>query len=329
MDERPDYIVVIGTSAGGFAALSALISQLKEDMNAAFFVVMHLSNQGVGDYLIDRMQKTTSLPCKAARDHVDIKKGTIYFGQPDVHLIIKENKIILGKGPVENRWRPAIDVLFRSAAASFGSHTIGIVLTGLLDDGTSGMTAIKKCGGTCIVQDPEEAEFPDMPSSVLKCIEADYSIPLAMMGETIHKVIQENKAVSKIIPDELKKEVALFERDFGEKGQRTELEKPSFFICPECGEVLLKSKYDKSTQFTCPKDNSLLMNKPAREQYKTIETSIWVALNILEERKKLLTQLNAKNIKLGFKRTALDYQKKIDELEGHIDNLRKVLFSTE
>ena len=147
----PKYKVVIGTSAGGFLALSELISQLSDDMDAAFFVVMHLSHHGIGGYLVNQMQKYTPLFCKEVEGDEKINRGTIYFAKPGNHLLIVKNEVKLGFGPEENRWRPSIDVLFRSAAAAYDGHTIGIILTGMLDDGTSGMFAIKRStfGNSC------------------------------------------------------------------------------------------------------------------------------------------------------------------------------------
>jgi two-component system chemotaxis response regulator CheB len=146
MEEKPKFIVVIGTSAGGFFALAELISQLNDQMDTAFFVVMHLSRQAIGGYLVSQMQKYSSLYCTEVEDDTEIKKSTIYFAQPNKHLIIKNGKVKLGCGPQENRWRPSIDVLFRSGAAAYDGRTIGIILTGMLDDGAAGMSAVKRCG---------------------------------------------------------------------------------------------------------------------------------------------------------------------------------------
>ena len=209
--ESPKFIVVIGTSAGGFFALAELISQLKQETDAAYFVVMHLANHGIGGYLVSQMQKYTSLYCTEVEESCEIKKGTIYFAQPNKHLIVKNKVVKLGCGPQENRWRPSIDVLFRSAAAAFDGYTIGIILTGLLDDGTSGMSAIKRCGGTSIVQDPNEAEYPDMPLSVMKEIEVDYCVPLAEMGGIISEIISSKNVVKTIIPADIVKEVEIAE----------------------------------------------------------------------------------------------------------------------
>src|SRR5689334_14630432 len=174
MEKEPKFIVVIGTSAGGIRALEELVMQLTPEMDAAFFVVLHLSRKGVGDVLFQRLQRHSTLPCRVAVNGEPIQKGVVYLAPPDNHLILEKGRIIVGRGAHENRWRPSINNLFRSAAAAYSSRVIGIVLTGLLDDGTAGMSNIKRAGGITVIQNPDEADYPDMPLSVLENVEVDY-----------------------------------------------------------------------------------------------------------------------------------------------------------
>jgi two-component system, chemotaxis family, protein-glutamate methylesterase/glutaminase len=231
--------------------------------------------------------------------------------------------------PQENRWRPSIDVLFRSGAAAYDGRTIGIILTGMLDDGTAGMSAIKRCGGTCIVQDPNEAEYPDMPLSVLKQIDVDYCIPLSEMGGIISKIITEKEVKNTIIPSDIVKEVQLSEAGVGTIKELAELGAPSVFSCPDCGGVLFELKNDALTRFKCHTGHSYSVNELLLKQNKNLESSLWVALRSLEERKNLLFQLSEKNIQRGYNRAASDYREKIDELKVHVDNLKTILFATE
>ena len=327
--ESPKFIVVIGTSAGGFFALAELISQLKQETDAAYFVVMHLANHGIGGYLVSQMQKYTSLYCTEVEESCEIKKGTIYFAQPNKHLIVKNKVVKLGCGPQENRWRPSIDVLFRSAAAAFDGYTIGIILTGLLDDGTSGMSAIKRCGGTSIVQDPNEAEYPDMPLSVMKEIEVDYCVPLAEMGGIISEIISSKNVVKTIIPADIVKEVEIAESGAGNISELEELGDKTVFSCPDCGGVLFEMKNGQPTRYKCHTGHTYSLNNLLIKKNKSMEGSLWVALRTLEERKKLLSQLADKNIKRGFHRTASDYSEKIQQLESHVSNLKEILFATQ
>jgi two-component system chemotaxis response regulator CheB len=328
-NETPGFIVTIGTSAGGFFALAELINQLNEDMDAAFFVVMHLSNQGIGGYLVNQMQKYTSLFCVEVDDPTNIRRGTIYFARPNKHLIIKNRKVKLGCGPEENCWRPSIDVLFRSAAASYNGHTIGVILTGMTRDGISGMAAIKKCGGTCIVQDPNEAEYPDMPLSVLKEIEVDYSLPLAKMGTMISEVINNKKIVKTTIPEYLLQEVKIAEEGIGSIKDLSVLGKSSVLTCPDCGGVLFELQNDPVTRYKCHMGHTFSVTDLLHKQSNKLESTLWVCLRALEERKKLLSQLVEKEINRRYNHAVSDDTGKIHELEKHIESLKTVLFETQ
>jgi two-component system chemotaxis response regulator CheB len=328
-NESPKFVVVIGTSAGGFFALAELVSQFNPDTDAAYFIVMHLANHGIGGYLVNQMQKYTSLYCTGVEEPTEIKKGTIYFAQPNKHLILKDRMVVLGSGPQENRWRPSIDVLFRSAAVSFDGHTIGIILTGMLDDGTAGMAAIKRCGGTCVVQDPNEAEYPDMPLSVMKEIEVDYCVPLAQTGEVISDIINSKEVVNTIIPPDIIKEVAIAESGAASIDELEQLGSKTVFSCPDCGGVLFEIKNSQPTRYKCHTGHTYSLNNLLIKKNKKMEATLWVALRTLEERKKLLSQLADRNIKKGFHRTASGFSEKIQQLQGHVDNLKQVLFATQ
>src|ERR1700710_1870901 len=180
--EQPTYIMVIGASAGGIPAISSLCGGLPPDLPAAVFVVLHMSALSSAERLARIFQRHTDLVCQAAGDGEIIKAGHLYVAQPNHHLLLGEGVMKLNQGTRENKYRPSIDVLFRSAAVAYRSRVIGIILTGMLEDGTSGMYAIKRCGGICIVQEPEEADFGDMPQSVLNQVEVDYRVSLTEIG---------------------------------------------------------------------------------------------------------------------------------------------------
>src|SRR5688572_16577053 len=133
-DQEPRFIITVGASAGGLNSVTELISQIKPDINAAVFVVMHFRKLSSESPILQRLQNNSVFKCKLAEADETIKKGHIYIGIPDKHLVIQKGKIILGHGPQENLWRPSIDVLFRSAAAAYDSRTIGIILSGLMYD---------------------------------------------------------------------------------------------------------------------------------------------------------------------------------------------------
>src|SRR5437867_4713070 len=174
MPTKGRNIIVIGTSAGGLQALDELIGQLPTDLPASLFIVQHMTAENTGAALLHELGRHKSFNCKLATNGELFKPGRIYIARPDYHLLIKRNRLLVTKGARENRYRPAIDPLFRSAAVALGPRVIGVVLTGMLDDGTVGLMAIQRCGGVAIVQDPEEATYPQMPQSVLNNMHVDF-----------------------------------------------------------------------------------------------------------------------------------------------------------
>src|ERR1700710_1741573 len=161
-NSRPDYILVIGASAGGWKALTEFVAYLPDNAPVGILIILHVSSRADGNILSNHLQAHTKFRCTVGEDGQAVLAGHIYVAPSNAHMLVKDGKILLGHGPAESRWRPSIDVLFRSAAVSMSTRAIGIILSGMLAGGAAGMEAIKKCGGITIVQDPEEAEFPDM-----------------------------------------------------------------------------------------------------------------------------------------------------------------------
>ena len=182
-------IIVIGASAGGLKALGAIVGSLPTDIDAAIFIVQHLPADKPS-ILPKILEEVGSLPASHPSDGEQIQKGRIYVAPPDYHLLVNQGSMRLVHGPKENRFRPAIDTLFRSAARAYGSRVVGVVLAGYLDDGTVGLQAVKKRGGVAIVQDPKEAEYPSMPKSALRYVKVDRCLPLA---EIPHLLVQLSK----------------------------------------------------------------------------------------------------------------------------------------
>lgn len=327
----PKFVIVVGASAGGMNALSEFVGQLKTGMDAAFFIVMHLSRTSISDFLFHKLGPLTELKCEIATEGASIKKGHIYIASPNLHLLVKKDKIILGRGPEENRWRPSIDVLFRSAAAAYSTRTIGVVLTGLLDDGTTGMLAIKRSGGTCIVQDPNEAEYPEMPLSVLNNMEVDYSIGLAHMGEVIESITQTTPE-EKSAPDDVIIESDIAERVVVDYDNVRQLGEKSIYACPDCGGGLwdiAKRGGGKVVRYRCHIGHSYSEKDLFIKQGEIFESTLWIALRIMEERKTLLQKMEDDHTKRGLSKVAKEYKEKVDDLQGHVDKMKDVLFASQ
>lgn len=324
--DEPKFIVVVGTSAGGIRALEELVMQLTPEMDASFFVVLHLSRKGIGKYLFQRLQETTKLSCKIAENGEPIKKGVIYIAPPDEHLLVTKNNVIVGKGAPENRWRPSINNLFRSAAAAFSSRVIGIILTGMLDDGTSGMSMIKRAGGIAIVQDPNEADYPDMPLSVLDNVQVDHRESLSKMGVLLSEIITNTDPKEVEVPYDIKVETAIDQRISTRVEDMTQFEKTEI-NCPDCGGGLYITQKDHPTHYRCHVGHSYTDRELLIRLSEVMESTFWTSLRMMEERRALLLKLAKKDAERGYATTAGRHQAKAKEMEVHIENLKQILFA--
>jgi two-component system, chemotaxis family, protein-glutamate methylesterase/glutaminase len=325
--EEPKFFVVIGTSAGGIRALEEIMMQLTAEMDAAFFVVLHLSRKGVGDVLFQRLQHRCNINCKIATNDEPIKKGTVYLAPPDNHLILDKGKVLLGKGAPENRWRPSINNLFRSAAANYNSRVIGIILTGLLDDGTSGMASIKRSGGITIVQNPNEADYPDMPISVLENMDVDYVESLSRMGELLTEIIAATNPEPVQVPFDVIQEADMDKRVSTRVEDLTVFER-SEFNCPDCGGGLWITQKEHPTHMRCHVGHSFTERELMTRQAEVMENTFWAALRMMEERRALLVRLATRDQERGYRSTSNLHFEKAKELDGHIENLKRILFES-
>lgn len=326
MANHPKFIVVIGASAGGLNALSEMVQHLQEGLDTAYCIVLHLSRKGIGDFVVHRLKQLTAIDCSLAKNNEPIQKDHIYIARPNQHMLVKDHKIILGAGPEENRFRPSIDVLFRSAAVAYSSHAIGVILTGLLDDGTSGMWAIKRSGGTCLVQDPDEAEYPEMPLSVINNMEADHVAALSEMGALIAKTLKSRKGKMHAVPPDVLAESRIAEQTaVGIDDVRKLDVVQSVFACPDCGGGLWEAKNDIIKRYRCHIGHAYTETDLVLKQAEAAGATLWVALRMMEERKHLLKKMEIDYKKKGYKSLSENNVEKQGEMERHINTLRKIL----
>lgn len=324
--EKVSKVIVIGTSAGGLKALKKLISQLPQDFPLPVLIVRHISPDATGNVLLDELNRLNTLKCQHAVSGNNLKPGYIYLAPSDHHLLIDRGlKLLVTKGAHENRSRPAIDPLFRSAAVAFGTGVIGILLTGYLDDGTSGMKAIKECGGICIVEEPEEAEYPDMPRNALNNVKVDYCLPISEMGALLDKIIPQKLQKSKPVPREILIEAEIAERVLSDLPSVNKVGDQVPFNCPGCGGVLWKVGKDSNLRFRCHTGHAYTAAFLLAEQTSKIEETMWTALRMFEERKNLLTEMARGEKGVGSK-SALERAKMS---QTHIDRIRAILKTDE
>lgn len=325
MATHPKFIVVIGASAGGLNALAELVQTLPAELDAAYLIVLHLSRKGIGDFVVHRLNKVTSMQCTMASNGADIESGHIYVAPPNEHLLVKEGKILLGSGPEENRFRPSIDVLFRSAAVNYTSHAIGIILSGMLDDGTSGMWAIKRSGGICIVQDPNQAEYPDMPFSVINNMDVDYVSELGSIGGLLTMLTSLERDPAVLAPQEVILESQIAEKTAVGIDAIEKIAQTSVFACPDCGGNLWAVKGDTINRYRCHIGHAYTERDLVVKQAETASSTLWVALRMMEERKHLLRKLEVDYAQKGYTSLSTNHLERKDEMQRHIDTLKTIL----
>jgi two-component system chemotaxis response regulator CheB len=324
----PKYIICVGTSAGGIRALEEFVVQLKPEMDAAFFVVLHLSRKGIGEFLFQRLENSTNLECKLAENDEPIRRGVIYIAPPDNHLLVAKGKIVVGRGARENGWRPSINNLFRSAAAAYNSRVIGIILTGLLDDGATGMRSIKRCGGLSIVQDPNEADYPDMPLSVLNSMEVDFVSSLTKMGSLLTSIVDNGNDMTEVeVPHDIKTEAEIDVRVSTRIDNISQFEKIDI-NCPDCGGGLYMTQKEAPAHFRCHVGHSFSERELLIRVSEVMENTFWTSLRMMEEKKALLMKLYTKDVERGYKITSERHLSLAKEMEVHIENLKQILYTT-
>jgi len=271
-------IIVVGTSAGGVEALCELNKHLPENLDASIFVVMHIGTETMLPHILSRCGK---LPAVIAEHGKRYQHGCIYCAPAQCHLSIKGHTIILTRGPRENGHRPAIDVLFRSAARTHRSKVVGVVLSGGRDDGSAGLYAIKARGGVAIVQDPDEAMTPNMPQNALNTVDVDFCLPVRQIADVLVQLtngkatnITESPNGGNSMEDQA-------------TADRPTSEPPGDQIpvaCPECNGPLYEIKDDELAHFQCFVGHRFSPESFSDEHTEALDRALWTAIRKLKER---------------------------------------------
>jgi two-component system chemotaxis response regulator CheB len=283
-------VVVLGASAGGVEALSALVRELRTDLDAAVFVVLHVPAHTPSE-LPNILQRCTRLPVQAAADNGPIVRGRIVVAPADRHLILEASRVRVTRGPKENRHRPSIDALFRSAAVAFGPRAIGVVLSGMLDDGTAGLWAIKNSGGRALVQDPASAQYASMPESALRHVDVDaVTSPELLAGEIARMIYERVPAAVEPPPGYAVQNLIALEGNGLQAGVMS-LGKVSAYTCPDCHGVLVQIEEGKVVRFRCHTGHAFSFKSLLAEVNEAIDKGLWDTLRAIEERILLLRQM--------------------------------------
>lgn len=268
-------IIVVGASAGGLEALRAVLTPLPPDLPASVLAVQHIGRGLNGRSILpDLLANSTRMRTRHAAQGDLVEKGVIYVAPPDNHLLVERGRVRLSHGPRENRTRPAINPLFRSAALEYGPRVAGVILTGMLDDGIAGLAEIKRRGGVAVVQDPRTAVFPSMPNEAIRRVEVDCIVPLDEIGGVLSRMAVTDRATTT-------KEEAIEKKISGA-------------TCPECRGPLWEETQGRIVEYRCRVGHSYSPLSLLQEHRDTVERTLWSAVVALEEEADMADRLASK-----------------------------------
>jgi two-component system chemotaxis response regulator CheB len=313
-------IVVVGASAGGVEALQALVTGLPEDFAAAVFVVLHVPAYAPS-HLPEILDAAGPLPAAFAEDGERVRPGRIYVARPDHHLLLDGDRVAVKRGPKENRFRPSVDALFRSAAYFHGPRVIGVVLSGALDDGTSGLWTVKRLGGTAVVQTPAEAKFDSMPRAAMDHVDVDHTCLVAEIGPLLLRLMDNPAADVEAEPgaeiDRARAKIEVSVAATGNAFQQGIMDHGTLtpFTCPECHGALVRIEEGALSRFRCHTGHGYTPNALLAEITESVEETLWAAMRGIEEGVMLLRETGGKYAAAGDAGAAATYAAKADELE--------------
>ena len=323
MDKRD--IIAIGASAGGLTALKRLFGAMPMGCAPTVFVVLHIT-PNTRSILPQLLERIGWLPAFHPVDGEPIRPGHIHVAPPDHHLLLHRDRVLIRRGPRENRTRPAVDPLFRSAGVAFGSRVVGVVLSGTLDDGTSGLWAIRRCGGLGIVQDPDDAEWPGMPQSAIDRGEADHVLPLDQMPALLSQFAAEPAPPSPPVPLDVATEARIAEQEFTTVSDDTKaVGRPTTLSCPECGGGLSEIHDGPVLRFRCQVGHAYSPDTMEAAQAETMEKALWVALRTHEDRVELFRRRADHARERGQTLIAANWDSQMQEAKKNAELLRVVL----
>lgn len=324
MDATPagHDIIVVGGSAGGLQALQRLVADLPADLPASVFVVLHL---GATSHLADILDRVTALPVSQAVNGQSFARGQIYVAVPDRHLLLHNGHMLLRRGPRENLCRPALDPLFRSAAASYGGRVIGVVLSGALNDGAAGLDAIKCGGGLAVVQDPHDAAVRSMPDNALRHVAVDHVVPAAAMGALLARLAAEPAGTSAGLPVSVRLEAAIAAEELDGMKIQDELGEPSPFTCPECHGALWELADDSILRYRCHVGHAFTGEAMLSAHSSEVEALLWSLMRSHRERAALARRMAEEERKHNRDKAANVFQARSRDYEEDAELVRRLL----
>lgn len=309
---------------GGIEALSSLVGQFPEHFPAAIFIVQHTSATSPG-LLGEILGSRGRLPAVIAEHGMAVQRGRIHVAPPDRHLLLTADGVRVAFGARENHSRPAIDPLFRTAAVHYRSRVIGVILTGLLNDGAAGLLAVKRCGGTAVVQAPEDAAHPEMPRAALAAVEVDHQVALVEMGALLGRLATEPAPAPRPVPEDLLIEVRLTERAMRNEDWSEMPGHSTPYTCPECGGALQEVGAEPVRRYRCQVGHAFTGEVLLKDKGQAVEEALWTALRTLQERVRMLEAMARNEARQGRSYAAGGYEERARETRAHAEQIRDLV----
>jgi len=325
-------VVVIGASAGGIEPLIELVKSLPENFPAYIFIVVHIPPDSPSR-LPHIFNRSGVLNAVHPNDGDELERGKIYVAPPDHHLLLEKDHVVVRKGPKENRFRPSIDALFRSAAYVYGSRVIGVVLSGMLNDGTSGLWSIKRMNGIAIIQDPNDADHDSMPVNVLEYVKVDYKVHKQEIGPLLIQLVKEEPLKGSFIDKNemklLKMEVMIAVEDNAFEKGILEMGELTTFTCPECHGALIRLFEGNLIRFRCHTGHAYTASALLSGITESVEDALWQAMRGMEEATLLLNKMAEQFVKDGQSTEGEIFKKKADIMADRARVIHESVFSQE
>lgn len=317
-------LIVIGGSAGAIEALRAIVRRLPADLPASVLIVVHRSLQGP-NLLATILAAEGALPAMTAEEGQTLEHGRIYVAPPDRHLLIAHDHLHVRRGPRENRARPAIDPLFRSAAVCCSTRVIGVVLSGMLDDGSSGLLAIKRCGGVAIIQDPRDALYPEMPGSAARHVAVDHVAPAPELGSLLDSLARSRRPAPVEAPEEIRLEAMIAAQELTVMPDRKMFGSLSPLTCPECSGVMQEMQDSGLVRYRCHTGHAFTLETLRTAQNDIWERTLYAALRAQQEQAMLARRVAEEARAREEQRSAEEFERRALDYEEGAEVIRQLL----
>jgi two-component system chemotaxis response regulator CheB len=314
-------VVAVGTSAGGVEALVFLAKHFHRDFPASVLVTIHLPSHARSELDVI-LSRSGPLPAFFASEGDVLKRGFIYLAPPNRHLILDGERLALGEGARENNSRPAIDAMLRSTAVCCAPRTIGVVLTGTLGDGASGLWAVRRMGGITVVQDPKDAAFSEMPLTALNRAKPDHVTPLSDIPALLENLVRQPAGEPRPVPRSIRYEVDIARNGHSSMDEMDTIGRRSVLACPDCGGIMWEIDEGDLSRYRCHVGHTYTAEVMSLALDENLRRALATALRALEERVALARKLKKQAAEGGHRLLAQTWEGKSREFEREMEVIR-------